>query len=274
MKSGTVNPPLPTTGPVTRPADLPEPPAFRSLPHGMPAWPDPAPRLSPDGAPAWPPTTADAPCKAESPGARICRLAEEATTVGEPESALRTLTELRAELDDFVRLQVGRGLADGRSFGELARALGISRQAAHRRYRELAPMRAPRRLVATDEARRVVRLAHEETRATGATAVGSLQLLLGILRTDGDAARALRSEGVTLARIRECGRMADFRDDGSGSLRRILQRAGRVAFTDGDARLRPEQLLLAALADADGGAGRMLRALGTTPESIRARLGR
>jgi ATP-dependent Clp protease ATP-binding subunit ClpA len=212
----------------------------------------------------------------EQHGARICRLAEESTTVEDPESALRTLTQLRSELDEFVRLQVSRGLAAGRSFGELARALGISRQAAHRRYRALAPARRPRRLVATDQARRVVRLAHVEARVTGATAVGSLQLLLGILRTDSDAARALRSEGVTLERIRACGRIADSARDGgddSGCLRRILKRAGRVALTRGDPRLRPEHLLFAALADTDGGATRTLTALGVRLESIRGRLG-
>jgi hypothetical protein len=270
----------------------------------MPAWPDRAPRLSPDAAPVWPDpthararvrapsahgaaTAAEAPSEAESRGsgptrmeqhgARICRLAEESTTAGDPVSALRTLTELRSELDEFVRLQVGRGLAAGRSFAELARALGISRQAAHRRYRELAPARKPRRLVATDEARRVVRLAHEETRATGATAVGSLQLLLGILRTDGDAARALKSEGVTLERTRACGRTAGCARDGgddSGSLRRMLKRAGRLALADGERHLRTEQLLLAALADPDSGASRTLTALDATPNSIRARLGR
>lgn len=207
---------------------------------------------------------------------RICRLAEESTTADDPESALRTLTELRGALDDFVRLEVRRGLAAGRSFGELARPLGISRQAAHRRYRELAPARPrePRRLVATEQARRAVRLAHAETCATGATAVGSLQLLLGILRTDSDAERALRSEGVTLERARAGGQMADSGGgDDSGGLRRIMQRAGRLALARGDRQLRPEQLLLAALADPDSGASRMLTALGATPSSIRARLG-
>ena len=176
-----------------------------------------------------------------------------------------------------MRLQVRRGLAAGRSFGELGRALGISRQAAHRRYRQLAPARPrePRRLVATEQARRAVRLAHAETRATGVAAVGSLQLLLGILRTDSDAERALQSEGVTLERARACGRMADSGGgDDSSSLRRILQRAGRLALARGDRYLRPEQLLLAALADPDSGAGRMLTALGVTPNSIQARLDR
>jgi ATP-dependent Clp protease ATP-binding subunit ClpA len=212
-------------------------------------------------------------------GQRICQLAEEAASTDDPESALRTLTELRRELDDFVRVHVQRGLASGRSFGDVARALGISRQAAHRRYRDLAPTRprrVRRRLLVTDEVRRVVRLAHAETVASGATAAGSRHVLFGILRTHSDAARALQSEGITLERIRACGQITDSKGsdgDDPTCVRRILRNAGRVALAGGHRHLRPEQLLLAALADPDGGASRTVTALGVTPASIRARLG-
>ena len=66
---------------------------------------------------------------------RICALAEEAASEADPESALRTLVELRRELDAFVGVQVERGLAAGASFADVARALGISRQAAGLRRR-------------------------------------------------------------------------------------------------------------------------------------------
>ena len=214
-------------------------------------------------------------------GQRICQLAEEAAKTDDPESALRTLTELRRELDDFVRVHVERGLAAGRSFGDLARVLGISRQAAHRRFRELAPARrrspGRRRLAATDQARRVMRLAQAETVASGARATGSRHVLLGILRApDSAAARALQSEGITLERIRACGQLPGA--DGGGAddptcVRRILRNAGLVALAGGHRHLRPEQLLLAALADPDGGASRTVAALGATPASIRTRLG-
>jgi ATP-dependent Clp protease ATP-binding subunit ClpA len=210
-------------------------------------------------------------------GTRICQLAEEAAQDQDPESALRTLTELRGELDAFVRAHVARGLAAGRSFSDLARALGISRQAAHRRFRDLAPERprARRRLVASDAVRRVVRLAHAEAVAAGTTA-GSQHVLLGILRTDSEAARALKSEGVTLDGARACGQIPDADDHArqdSTCVRTILRQAGRVALARGDRHLGLEQLLLAALADPDGGAHRTLTALGVTPASIRAQLG-
>jgi hypothetical protein len=212
-------------------------------------------------------------------GQRICELAEQAARSDDPESALRTLTELRDELDQAVRDHVRRGLASGCSFSDLARALGISRQAAHRRFRDLAPPRPitpRRRLEATGPARVAVRLARAETIASGAAAIGSHHVLLGILRTDSDAARALRSQGITLERARACGHGTDRQSRSGGDpdcVRRILRTAGRTALARGDGRLGSEELLLAAVEDPDGGAGGILTALGAAPASIRARLG-
>jgi hypothetical protein len=205
-------------------------------------------------------------------GRRICQLAEDAARDDDPESALRTLTKLRHELDAFVREQVRQGLANGRSFGELARALGISRQAAHRRYRELAPEPEPqRRLVATERTRLAVRLAEAEAQASGAAA-GSRHVLLGILQTDSEAARALHAEGVTLESARAWGQNGEADGSDATGIRRLLQQAGRVALARGARELDLDGLLLAALADPDGGAGRTLAALGVTPAAVRRRL--
>jgi ATP-dependent Clp protease ATP-binding subunit ClpA len=214
----------------------------------------------------------------EESGRQICMLAQEVSSAGDLDTALRLLTELRAELDALERLHVARGLAAGRSFGDLARVLGISRQAAHRRYRALAPRRGrpgetkPGRLEATEQVRQIVRLAWAETCAAGSPAMGSRELLLAILRTDTDAAEALRSEGVTLERARACRAPAPETGDPSG-LRRILRCAGRLALARGDGRLSPGHVLAAIIAEADAGAVRTLTALGATPASIRVRLG-
>jgi ATP-dependent Clp protease ATP-binding subunit ClpA len=160
--------------------------------------------------------------------------------------------------------------------------LGISRQAAHRRFRDLAPARRRDPLVATDAARRVVRLAQAEALAAGASP-GSEHVLLGILRTDCEAARALRFDGVTPERARACvqsnavrtpdGEPRHAREAGhSSSLPRILKQAARVALRRGDRELDPDPLLLAAVADPDGGARRTLTALSVEPASLRARL--
>jgi transposase-like protein len=55
----------------------------------------------------------------------------------EPLDALAALTTLRSELAALEREQVRRALESGYSYSAVARELGISRQAAHRRYRGL-----------------------------------------------------------------------------------------------------------------------------------------
>jgi AcrR family transcriptional regulator len=210
---------------------------------------------------------------------RICALADDAANAEDGMSALRTLTELRSEAEELAKAHVERALASGHSFADIARALGISRQAAHRRYRDLAPERLsePRpRLVASAVARHVMRLAREDAVAEGAP-LGPEHILLGILGTDCDVSRALEAKGVTLDAARACARGTD-RDgdgvDGSANLRRMLTKAGRVAVSRGEERLGAEQLLQAALDDADDGARRTLTALGVSPDSIRVQLSR
>src|SRR3954452_22297422 len=68
---------------------------------------------------------------------RTLGLLERAITAAEPTAALRALTALRDELDALERQQVGRALREGKTFTAIAKPLGISRQAAHRRYRDL-----------------------------------------------------------------------------------------------------------------------------------------
>src|SRR5215207_5558329 len=103
-------------------------------------------------------------------GQKICALAEEAAEAAEPEEALETLTRIREELAEFERQQVARALTSGRSYGDIARAMGITRQAAHRRFKGLtkAPRRGSQRLPPTPEVRLVFEYAREEARSLGA----------------------------------------------------------------------------------------------------------
>jgi hypothetical protein len=57
-------------------------------------------------------------------------------TARDPLLALDELQALRAALDDYERALVGRALGSGATFAAVARAQRISRQAAHRRYRD------------------------------------------------------------------------------------------------------------------------------------------
>ena len=192
--------------------------------------------------------------------------------------ALETLTELGREIERFNREQVKRGLATGRSFADVARALGISRQAAHRRYRDLTQARDPQ-VTVTEPARRVLRLAREEALATQATALGGEHVLIAVLRCDGDAAQALADEGATLGRVRPFVRAltaARERRLGHGEaqpdLRGALREATQRALARGEHSLDVDALLLAALADPEGGARRILAALGADVAAVRGRL--
>jgi transposase-like protein len=212
---------------------------------------------------------------------------EHAVRAAQPAAALRATSALREELDAFERLQVARALDAGQSFGDVARALGISRQAAHRRYRDLAGITLPegeeaaeRRVVVTSEARTAVDLAREEALAMGAPAVGSEHLLLGIIRCRARGiVELLESGGVTLAEARRCAQPT-LAVEGAGVGRRgvspyassVFDGALRVAVERGDAFVGAEHLLLASLEDPSGGAWRTLSELGLDPESVRAAL--
>jgi hypothetical protein len=120
---------------------------------------------------------------------RLRELTEHAVRAAQPAAALRAMAALREELEAFERLQVARALDAGQSFGEVARALGISRQAAHRRYRELASgAQAPR---LSSEARAALLRAREEAARHGSRSIDSEHLLLALAPRglDVDAAR-------------------------------------------------------------------------------------
>lgn len=229
---------------------------------------------------------------------RLRDLVEHAVRAGQPAAALRAMTALREELDAFERLQVARALDAGQSFGAIARALGISRQAAHRRYRDLAgieledagaPRAAQGRMLVTSEARAAVALAREEASALGARAVGSEHLLLGIIR--GRAAtvsHVLEAGGVTLAEARRCaqptlvdgappppppGRPVESGPRGISVYARVVfEQSLREAVKRGDGYIGVDHLLLASLEDPNGGACRTLCELGLDPEVVRSEL--
>jgi len=206
----------------------------------------------------------------------ICRLAEEAAAIARPEPALGKLRELREALDQFEDERVAEALRAGSSFGAIARALGISRQAAHRRYRDLAPM-AIERLRLSSHCRRAVQLACQEADAAGADGVAAEHVLLGVLRSGGGISHALEAIGLTADAFRRClteeapprgmGSEADARG------RAVLAQAGEIASARNARYVEPEHIALAALDSEDGRAAGAVTAIGVTPASVRERLG-
>ncbi len=226
---------------------------------------------------------------------RLRELVEHTARASNPEASLRALSALRSELADVERTQAARALANGSSFGAIARALGISRQAAHRRYRNLAggeppPEPQPRgRMLVTSEARTAVRHARAEATELGATVVGSEHLLLGVLHCRrASVSCVLRDLGVELEHARECAQPTIEsglpEEDGvpaavpagpkgiSDYAKRVFEQSLREAVARGDGFVGVEHVVLAALQDPDGGAVRTLAALDVTPQQVYAGL--
>jgi hypothetical protein len=217
-------------------------------------------------------------------GRHLCDLFREAIEAEDPGASLRIIAALRHDLEAFERAQVARALDRGSSFGDVARALGISRQAAHRRYRDLPDEpEGSGRILVTSEARAVVGLARQEASALGASTVGTEHLLLGILRFDeANLANQLDRFGVDLraARANAHTTLVNGSLDGvppgpkgiSERARAVFEQSLREAVRRGDGYIGVEHLLIATVRDEDGGAHRTLEALGVDPSKLIARL--
>jgi ATP-dependent Clp protease ATP-binding subunit ClpA len=212
-----------------------------------------------------------------SVGQRLAQLAAEAAGAPTPRAALRTVSELRRELDAFERRQVAHALAEGASYASIARDLGLTRQAVHRRFRDVLGGDVPLRV--SHDVRRILQYTRDEAAAMHADVIGSEHILLGLLRaTDVPAADILQAAGVTLERARTqiggtTSRRWVFRRDAEGEdPRGLLAAAARDARARGELRIEPEHLLASALQDGAGGASRALRALGVDPDALRAGL--
>jgi hypothetical protein len=122
---------------------------------------------------------------------RIITLLESTLTDGDPVKALSLLSDLRGELDELERFHVGRALQSGSSFADVARPLKISRQAAHRRYRDLATP-PPQRPTLAPEARAALIRARQEAARHGSVSIDSTHLLLAIAEGRGLDVSAVR----------------------------------------------------------------------------------
>jgi ATP-dependent Clp protease ATP-binding subunit ClpA len=157
--------------------------------------------------------------------------------------------------------------------------MGISRQAAHRRFKDLLKRnrRRSERLPPTPEVRLVFEYAREEARALGAPELAPVHVVLGILRNgDQRAAAALTASGLALDDARGAAR-AEEGAVGNGAagkvdIRKMLVDTAQCARKRGAEQVEVEHLLLSALAADDHGAGGMLERLGVAPDRVLAEL--
>jgi ATP-dependent Clp protease ATP-binding subunit ClpA len=209
---------------------------------------------------------------------RIARLAAEAAAASEPRDALRAVSELRRELDAFERRQVAVALSEGATFAQIARDVGVSRQAVHRRFRDLADREA---VPATSaDVRRILREARDDAVALGARSLGSEHVLLATLRAeDVPAAALLRTSGASFDRAKalvegSSVRVPLFRRGGvSGDQPSLMAAPMAEARRRGAQRVEVEDLIIGMLSDESGGAARILRALGVDLDLVRTEIG-
>jgi ATP-dependent Clp protease ATP-binding subunit ClpA len=207
----------------------------------------------------------------------MTQLAAQAAQASTPLEALRIASWLRRELDRFERQQVMRALDHGTTFAQIARYLGVSRQAAHRRFRSLADAGLP--VGATPGVRRVLESARREATALGAEAAAEEHVLLASLRAaDLPAAAILHHAGATFARARRLLETASpavpqpGQAVAAGVLPTVLAAAAREARSREDREVEVEHLLIGTLRGRESGAVRLLRAFDIDIDAVRAEL--
>lgn len=207
----------------------------------------------------------------------IRALADLAATGEDPEAALRALTDLRAELDRLECEHVQRALGSGATWSRIAAALGVSKQAAHKRHRHRKTGEpGGKKVRISEDARRAIAYGREEARRAGAAVIGPEHLLLGVLAMDATrASRALEGLGATPDRIRAAVLQANSTPRGatqglSPEAKRALELSLGKATGQDRQGIDVEGLLLALLEDNRGPAARALEAAGVSPEALRS----
>ena len=245
--------------------------------------------------------TRPASLKALSPSQEAVRLARQVGTATEPAQALRAIAALRRCLDTLEAQHVDAALEARNSWRLIAEALGVSRQAAHRKHSaRLAAATQGRtesvsgnRLVIVAAARVAVIMARQEAAAAQSSNVGTEHLLAGLVRQrDGVAAQALTTLGVTLDKVRHCAQASADRAHGDPETadhgvvgpaakvklpfsrrgREALEQALREAVRLGDDHLGVEHLLLALIRDGGSRAVERLDRLQVTPAMVEQEL--
>lgn len=232
------------------------------------------------------------------------RLARRAAAASEPTQALRALAALRRCLDMLEAEHVDAALEARASWRVIAEALGVSRQAAHRKHSTRIAAAAQQakersvagnRLIIVGAARVAVVMARQEAAGAQSPNVGTEHLLAGLVRQrEGPAAQALVALGVTLDKVRHCAQASADRARGepetadhllpgarsNASLpfsrrgRQALEQALREAVRLGDDHLGVEHLLLAVMRDGESRAVECLRRLRVSPAMVESELRR
>jgi Clp amino terminal domain, pathogenicity island component len=186
--------------------------------------------------------------------------------------------------DDVVGHFVHQARGDGATWSAIGESMGVSKQAAQKRFVLNVGARDDGLLSRfTPRARRVLGSARVEAQRMGAAEVGTAHLLLGLVdESDGLAMRALTDLGVSAESVRvavaaaAASPLADppVRPLFAAKSRTVLQVAVEEALHLHHNYVGTEHLLLALLADPDADGTRVLAAMGVTRRKCLSRVKR
>jgi ATP-dependent Clp protease ATP-binding subunit ClpA len=197
-------------------------------------------------------------------------------------TAAATVAQLEETSDALLGHFVDRCRRDGRSWTEISAALGVTKQAVHKRFATAVADRiiqanpAPTLERFTERARNVLSAAGVAARDAGRELAGSEHLLLGLFaEPDGVAARALQAMGVQRDAVKsaiqalpepaDAGEGGHFTADGRQALRDALA----VALELGHNYIGTEHLLLGLYRNAGSPAAAVLAAVGPSEADAR-----
>ena len=191
--------------------------------------------------------------------------------------ASKTVVDLEQTSDALLGHFVDQCRRSGRSWSEISGALGVSKQAAHKRF----SFDVPRFERFTDRARNVLAQSEEEAQRLGHGFVGTEHLLLALLESpDGLAAQLLGETGITRSMAET--QIVALIKPGSGSEERklpftprakaVVRNAVHEALQLGHNYVGTEHLLLGLFTDGESVAAKVLVELGVSFDATRTRI--
>jgi ClpA/ClpB-like protein len=201
-------------------------------------------------------------------------------------SAVLLADHLGDVADALIGHFVDQARRSGASWTDIGRSMGVTRQAAQKRFVGREPGAAPAPDPAegfgrfTDDARTVVVAAQHEARTAGSAEITPAHLVLGLLHDPATSgSRALLADGRSAETVRAAA-AAGFAPPSTDALpdfipfdeaaRQVLERTFPVAQRRGDDAVDTEHLLLA-LVEVEDGIG-VLSGLGVTAAAVEAAL--
>ncbi|WP_067501771.1 Clp protease N-terminal domain-containing protein [Actinoplanes sp. TFC3] len=194
--------------------------------------------------------------------------------LGQLEGAVLAADHLGELADHLIGHFVDQARRSGASWTDIGRSMGVSKQAAQKRFVPKNESGAQIFARFTPGARAVIVQAQEEARIARNTEIKTVHLLLALVKDPGESgSRIIVAQGVTLDAVRDAA-SATLPEavEGSpmtvpfdGDAKKAIELTGREALRQGDEQIGTQHILLALLEQEDGDG--ILTRLGVTKAS-------